>query len=246
VTELHAIVPEGIDDPERPSGGNTYDRRVLNGLAAFGWSVHEHVVLNAAGLAYTLRRLPDGAVVLLDGLIASPAPEALVPEADRLRQVVLVHMPLDDPRERDALAAATAVVTTSEWSRRRLEELYAPAPDRLHVAEPGVDPAGIAPGGRAGGALLCVAAVMRGKGHDVLLDGLSTVTDLSWRCACVGSLDRQPAFADRVQRRALSGGLRDRVGFAGPRTGVALDHAYASADLLLLTSHAETYGMVVT
>jgi glycosyltransferase involved in cell wall biosynthesis len=246
VTELHAIVPEGIDDPERPSGGNTYDRRVLNGLAAFGWSVHEHVVLNAAGLAYTLRRLPDGAVVLLDGLIASPAPEALVPEADRLRQVVLVHMPLDDPRERDALAAATAVVTTSEWSRRRLEELYAPAPDRLHVAEPGVDPAAIAPGGSAGGALLCVAAVTRGKGHDVLLDGLATVTDLSWRCACVGSLDRQPAFADRVQRRALSGGLRDRVGFAGPRTGVALDHAYASADLLLLTSHAETYGMVVT
>ncbi len=72
------------------------------------------------------------------------------------------------------------------------------------------------------------------------------VTDLAWRCACVGSLDRAPAFADHVQRRALAGGLRDRVHFAGPRTGAALDSAYAAADLLVLASHGETYGMVVT
>ena len=43
VTDVHVIVPEGIDDPARPSGGNTYDRRVCSGLAALGWTVHEHV-----------------------------------------------------------------------------------------------------------------------------------------------------------------------------------------------------------
>jgi len=36
------------------------------------------------------------------------------------------------------------------------------------------------------------------------------------------------------------------VCFPGPRTGPELDRAYAAADLLVLTSHAETYGMVVT
>ena len=71
-----------------------------------------------------MRRIPDGAVVLLDGLIASAAPAALVPEARRLRQVVLMHMPLGDRREREVLEAAAAIVTTSEWSRRRLGELY--------------------------------------------------------------------------------------------------------------------------
>jgi glycosyltransferase involved in cell wall biosynthesis len=114
------------------------------------------------------------------------------------------------------------------------------------VAEPGVDAADLARGSADGGALLCVAAVTRGKGHDVLLGSLATVTDLAWRCACVGSLDRAPAFADHVQRRALAAGLRDRVHFAGPRTGAALDSAYAAADLLVLASHGETYGMVVT
>jgi glycosyltransferase involved in cell wall biosynthesis len=266
VTEVHVIVPEGIDDPARPSGGNTYDRRVCRGLAALGWALHEHAVPGAwprageaghAALARAVRRISDGAVVLLDGLIASTAPETLVPQARRLRQVVLVHMPLghrppDDEagavraREREVLAAAAAVVTTSEWARRRLGELYALPADRVHVTEPGVDAARLAPGSAAGDVLLCVAALTPDKGHDVLLDGLATATDLSWRCACVGSLVRDPAFADGVRRRARNSGLSDRVRFPGPRTGAELDRAYAAADLLVLASHAETYGMVVT
>ncbi|HZC15032.1 MAG TPA: glycosyltransferase, partial [Thermoleophilaceae bacterium] len=166
-----------------------------------------------AALERAVRRIPDGAVVLLDGLIASAAPEALVPQTRRLRQVVLVHMPLGHrppdveagavrAREREVLGAAAAVVTTSAWSRRRLGELYALPADRVHVAEPGVDSVGLAPGTAAGDALLCVGAVTPAKGHDVLLDALMTVADLSWRCACVGSLDRAPAFADRVPRLA--------------------------------------------
>ncbi|MEA2382493.1 MAG: hypothetical protein QOH72_2464 [Solirubrobacteraceae bacterium] len=266
MTQVHVVVPEGIDDPARPSGGNAYDRRVCRGLAALGWAVHQHPIAGAwprpgaedhAALARAIRRIPDGAVVLLDGLIASAAPEALVPQARRLRQVVLVHMPLGHrppedaaeavrARERDVLAAAAAVVTTSAWTRRRLGALYALAADRVHVAEPGADAAGLAPGTAAGDALLCVAAVTPDKGHDVLLDALATATDLSWRCACVGSLDRDAAFADGVRRRARDGGLGDRVRFPGPRTGPELDRAYAAADLLVLASHAETYGMVVT
>ena len=141
---------------------------------------------------------------------------------------------------------ATAVITTSEWSRRRLGELYGLPANRVHVAEPGVDAAGLAPGTAAGDALLCVGSVTPDKGHDVLLGALKTATDLSWRGACVGSLDRAPAFADRVRRRAWEGRLLDRVGFLGARTGPELDRAYAAADLLVLASHAETYGMVVT
>jgi glycosyltransferase involved in cell wall biosynthesis len=246
VKEVHVVLPEGVDDPARPSGGNTYDRRVCRGLAALGWTVREHAVADAAALARTVWRIPDGAVVLLDGLIASPAPEPLVPEARRLRQVVLVHMPIGDARERAVLEAATAIVTTSEWARRRLQDMYALPADRVHVAEPGGDTARLAHGSPAGDALLCVAAVTPGKGHDVLIDGLATAADLSWRCECVGSLARDPAFADSVRRRARLSGLDGRVRFAGARTGPDLDRAYAAADLLVLASHAETYGMVVT
>src|SRR5437588_416756 len=131
------------------------------------------------------RLIADRAVVLVDGLVAS---EALLAHARRLRLIVLVHMPVGDAREGEVLSAATAVVTTSAWSRRRLLESHALPAGRVHVAEPGVDAGDLAPGSAAGDQLLCVGAVTPLKGHDVLLDALATLTDLSWRCVCVGSL----------------------------------------------------------
>jgi glycosyltransferase involved in cell wall biosynthesis len=263
VTAVHVVVPDGIDDPARPSGGNAYDRQICRSLAEIGWPVHVHAVPGAwprpdaaayAALASVVQGIPDGSLALLDGLVASTAPEVLVPQANRMRLVALVHMPLgqgtaDDEtrtRERDVLSAAASVVTTSAWSRRTLLELYSLPDDRVHVAEPGVDAAPLSPGTTTGGALLCVAAVIPGKGHDVLLDALATMMDLSWDCQCVGSIERDPAFAEKLRRRVLDVELGDRVRFVGPRIGADLDRSYASADLLVLPSHAEAYGMVVT
>ncbi|MFZ0342444.1 MAG: hypothetical protein WAL31_08935, partial [Gaiellaceae bacterium] len=90
---VHFVVPSGIADPARPSGGNAYDRRMRDGLTADGWTVHVHEVSgSSADLAASLARIPDGSVVLLDGLVALAAPEVVVPESRRLRPVALVHM----------------------------------------------------------------------------------------------------------------------------------------------------------
>jgi glycosyltransferase involved in cell wall biosynthesis len=184
--------------------------------------------------------------VLVDGLVGSRAPEVLLPESRRVRLVALVHMPLGDEREQAVLAAVASVVTTSAWSRRALLEHYALPADRVHVAEPGVDPAELAPGTAAAGSLLSVAAVIPGKGHDVLLDALATLNGHAWDCLCVGSLERDPAFVERLRRRAADGGLQDRVRFAGPQAGADLAASYRDADVLVLPSRGETYGMVVT
>jgi glycosyltransferase involved in cell wall biosynthesis len=231
VTAVHAVLPDGIDDPARPSGGNVYDRRLCRELVALGWRVQEHQVAGgwphpgAASLAAldgVVAQIPDGSVVLLDGLVASTAPLVLLPHARRLRLVVLVHMPLGHrpdageadtvrERERNVLSAAAVIVTTSAWTRGRLVELYGLPADRIHVAPPGVDATARAAGTAAAGALLCVAAVSFDKGHDVLVDALATITDLSWHCACVGSLQRDPEFADGVRARARDAGLSARV-----------------------------------
>ena len=89
---VHVVVPDGIDDPARPSGGNAYDRRVCDGLAAAGWTVHVHAVPGVVAAARrggatprsprVVARIPDGAVVLVDGLVASTAPEVLVPRGE--------------------------------------------------------------------------------------------------------------------------------------------------------------------
>jgi len=244
VTDVHFIVPEGIDDPARPSGGNAYDRRVCRGLAATGWTVQVHEVTGAT-LSAALAGIPGRALVLVDGLVASPAPEVLVPESRRLRLVVLVHMPLGDEREGAVLAAATSVVTTSAWARRLLLQLHTLPGDRVQVAEPGAEAAELARGTPAAGALLSVAAVIPGKGHDVLVDALAQLTDLRWHCLCVGSLERDPAFVARLRRRVAAGVMDDRVRFPGPQAGAELAGSYGAADVLVLPSRAESYGMVV-
>ena len=266
MTAVYVVVPDSIDDPARPSGGNSYDRRICRGLAAIGWSVDERPVPGSwprpdaaarATLTGVMAGIPDYAVVLIDGLIASAVPEVLVPEAGRLRLVALVHAPLGDgppgdevaqarTQERTVLSAAVAVITTSRWTRRWLLHRYALEPAHVHVAEPGVEAADLALGTAAGGELLCVAAVTPAKGHDVLLEALAAVADLPWRCVCVGTLALDPGFVSRLARQARKCEMGDRVRFTGPHTGADLDADYAAADALVLATRAETYGMVVT
>ncbi len=256
------VVPEGIDDPLRPSGGNTYDRRLREELASVGWRVRTREVSGdwpwadvapREALADALAAVPDGAVVVVDGLVASACPEVLLPATRRLRTVVLVHLPVgvsadevDREREAAVVRSAAAVMTTSGWTRRWLLDVYRLDPARVHVARPGVDLARPAVGSADGANLLCVGAVTLAKGHDALVDALAGLADRQWRCTCVGPLDRSPGFVERLRRAIRTAGLEDRVLLPGPRAGADLAAAYAAADVLVLASRTESYGMVVT
>jgi hypothetical protein len=261
MSAVHVIVPEGIDDPTRPSGGNLYDRKVCDGLAALDWSVHEHPAPGAwpvadhaarAGLAVLLDGIPAGEVVLVDGLIGCGVPEVLVPQAARLRIAILLHMPLGDGSvqaaqlERSVLSSVSAVVTTSHWARQRVLDRYELPRDLLHVAQPGAELADIASGSPSGEALLCVGAVSPAKGHDLLVSALAMLQDLPWHCTWVGATDLDVRFVEDLRSRSAASGIADRLSFRGPVKRVDLDIAYDSADLLVSASRAETYGMAVT
>jgi glycosyltransferase involved in cell wall biosynthesis len=269
---VHVIAPEGFDDPDRPSGGNIYDRRVCAGLADSGWDVRTTAVAGswpdcdgdaAADLARILAAIPDREAVLIDGLIASTAAGQLLPHARRLGLTVLLHMPLAtavdehvDGRygaaalrsERAVLGAAAGVVVTSDWTRRQVLARFRLAPDRVHIARPGVDRAAARSAGveNAGNRLLCVGAVSPHKGQDLLVDALAGLSELDWRCTFVGPLDRDPRFVERLLDRIARLEFGDRVRFTGVLTGAALNRAFAGAGLLVVPSRSETYGMVVT
>jgi glycosyltransferase involved in cell wall biosynthesis len=260
---VHVVVPDAFDDPLRPSGGNVYDRRLCEELARLGWSVRVWPVPGPwpdAGdrarraLAGVLAAVPDGDPVVIDGLVGSGLPDAVLPHVDRLRVVVLVHMPLgavasvDEAvrtRER-AVLERCAVVVTSRWAQRWLHDHYELPMDAVTVAEPGADAAAPAARSPSGRRLLCVGAVTPVKGHDVLVEALAALRDLDWACTWVGSTAIDPVFADRVVEAARSHGIGSRVDVAGPLAGARLAAAYADADLLVLPSRFETYGMVVT
>ncbi|NMO54720.1 glycosyltransferase family 4 protein [Actinoplanes sp. TBRC 11911] len=252
---LYAVLPGNVDDPAAPSGGNLYDRKVLDLLAADRdvqeilvdgtWPSPDTAARDA--LAAALHDLPDHADVLVDGLVGCGVPEILEPHAHRVRLIVLVHLPLSDEtglsaahamflreRERRTLLAADTVIATSRAAAHRLADLH----DGVHgvaVVEPGVDPAPLASPQPGGERLLCVASVTPRKGQDLLVRVLEDdLADLDWSCTFVGALAHPVPYH------------HPKIHFVGPRTGVALAQAYGQADLFVLPSRAETYGMVVT
>jgi glycosyltransferase involved in cell wall biosynthesis len=243
---VYFVLPGGVDDPARPSGGNRYDRAVCDRLRdvceiAIPGTWPRPSRSSSDALAAALENIPEMSDVLIDGLVACGVPAVI--EAARHRVAIIVHLPLGDeseaaadlvPLERRALHAAAAVVVTSAQAASRVISLHDLPPEKVHVAPPGVDPAPLAEPSPGGGRLLCVAAISRRKGQDVLLEALAQLDDLDWRCtfAGAGSLEE---IADAGRIRVL-----------GPLAGEALDAAYADADVLVLPSRAETYGMVVT
>jgi glycosyltransferase involved in cell wall biosynthesis len=262
---VHVIVPEGFDDPGQPTGGNIYDRHVCAGLAGAGWDVLVTTVAVAwpvpgpaagADLARIVAAIPDGATVLIDGLIASPAAAELLPHAGRIRMTVLLHMPLATGldthqdsgarrSERVVLRAASGVVTTSEWTRQEVLTRYAIPTRQVHVARPGVDQVA-APARPVGGHLICVGVLSRHKGQDLLVEALAQLGDLDWHCVLAGPLDRDPDFVEQLQARITRLGYDHRVRLTGVLTGAVLSDAYTTADLLVAPSRSESYGMTVT
>jgi glycosyltransferase involved in cell wall biosynthesis len=126
---------------------------------------------------------------------------------------------------------------------RRLSDFGVPA-DRIRVAAPGVEP-GVRATGSAGGPvrLLCVASLTPRKGHAALLDALADCCDLDWRLACGGPAS-DAETARQVSEKIARLGLEGRVHLAGPQFGAALERLYAEADLFVLASRYEGYGMV--
>jgi glycosyltransferase involved in cell wall biosynthesis len=94
--------------------------------------------------------------------------------------------------------------------------------------------------------LLCVAALIPRKGHDVLIEALARLRDKPWRLTCVGSVDRDQPTAARVRAMLAQYDLVDRVTFTGDLHQPELDREYDAADVFVLPTFHEGYGMVVS
>jgi glycosyltransferase involved in cell wall biosynthesis len=217
-----------------------------------------------------LAAIEDDATVLIDGLALGAMAVEAEREATRLRLVALVHHPLAaetglDPAaadaleasERRALAATRHVVVTSQATAAALTSYGVPR-DCVTVIEPGTDraplarsyqPFALSPSSSAlrpqPVALLCVASLVPRKGHDVLFRALAAMSAHDWRLTCVGSLDHDPSMVERLRAQLRADGLTDRVQLVGEMDAAALAAQYDGADVFVLPTFYEGYGMAV-
>jgi glycosyltransferase involved in cell wall biosynthesis len=251
-------------DLDTPTGGYGYDRRLIAGLGDLGWTV-EPLSLGAGfpnpdaqqlqEAEQKLEALPDGTLVIVDGLAFGVMNGWAERDARRLTVIALVHHPLametgldeeSQQRLRDAetiaLQHTSGVVTTSETTARLVTQSYQVPSSRLIVAVPGVQPAALATGTRGAPHILSVGSLTRRKGHDILISALEKIADLEWTCRIVGSADLDCETADALRRQLSSSVVRDRVELAGAVDDIKAE--FARADIFALATRYEGYGMV--
>jgi glycosyltransferase involved in cell wall biosynthesis len=262
---LHLLLPGEITDL---TGGTLYDRRIAEGLRAAGRAVTIHGLdrsfprPTAAALANAselLNGLPRGALTVIDGLAFGAMPELAAAHAERLRLVALVHHPLAletglesrlaaalRASETAALRHARRVLVTSAFTARLLGDFGVSAAD-VRVVEPGTDPAPLRvrePGDRGPPRLVCIGSVTPRKGHLALVEALGGLgPEIRWSLDIAGSLERDQPTAGRLRERIGELGLADRVRLHGELPPADIDRLYARADLFVLASLFEGYGM---
>lgn len=254
-------VPGNLDTP---TGGYAYDKRIIIELERLGW----HIALVDLGEGFPwpsettrskaraqLLGVPAGWPVIVDGLALGALPEVASELAGPL--LALVHHPLtlewglsatqaDTLRhsERRALAHARRVVVTSTATAQIVASDYDVPMERIAVARPGNDPVPRAQGSHGSAPhLLSVGAVVPRKGFDVLITALAGLADLEWKLTIAGDLTRDPATAERLQADIARLGLSERVATPGAVSSEQLATLYNGADLFVLASRFEGYGM---
>lgn len=261
---LYFVVPGDINIR---TGGYRYDKRIIEGLAEQGWTVHliqlygDYPFPSAAqraAAAEVFKALPDHAQVIVDGLAFSTLPEQLSVHQSRLQLYALIHHPLAletglstkqavmlKSQEINALQNASHVITTSPSTSLSLID-YEVAAERVTTICPGSDAAPLATGSTTDSInLLCVATLTARKGHSVLFDALKQLENLQWHLHCVGSIDRDSQTYETLLNQRNANGLQPRISFAGEADDSALDNHYRQADLFVLASYHEGYGMVL-
>ncbi len=264
MVEVAFAIPGDINTP---TGGYAYDREVLARLPEHGIRAR-HLQLPGGypdptqqELAETTRLfagLSPETVLVIDGLAFGAMPAEAI-AGIRQTIIALVHHPLgyepglseDRARkltelERNALTFAKAVFVTSPFTKRLLVDEFAVPERKITIAQPGTEPAEQAHGTGQPLQLLSVGAVTPRKAFPTLVTALAPLAGLDWRLTIVGPLDRDAAAVAELKAAISRLGLGDRITLTGALDGQQIAAAYAAADVFVLPSLFEGFGMVLT
>jgi len=158
--------------------------------------------------------------------------------------------------ETDVIACSDAILANCVAEADQLVELYGAPRDRIELVPPGVDHAFFSPGDRRGArqalhlgdepVVLFVGRIQPLKGLDVAIDALADLRRDDARLVVVGgpSGTEGDLEAARAHARIAELGLTERVRFVEPQPHHLLSTYYRAADICVVPSRSESFGLV--
>lgn len=142
---------------------------------------------------------------------------------------------------RRAISRATAVTAPSHFVLEDLRTRFGLVegdivPNGVHLDDPAGRPAGMSPGR----VVFAVGRLERMKGFDLLLDAVAELDDPTVQVVIAGDGAESDSLRDQAGRLGLS----DRVQMPGRLSGEEVDAAMRSADVVVVPSRREAFGIV--
>ena len=257
-----------MGDPDRLTGGYRYNRRVADRAAlhdarvGFVAAAERRFPLQLAGgprlLSRALASRPDA--LLVDSLVTAALAPPLAIRHPSVPSIGMLHQPpggVDQvaPRssriqailDRRFYRLASRLIVPSESLAAEVRAAGAPA-ERVRVVPPGTElpePAvGVDFGPTARPAFLCVANWVPNKGLHLLLEAFGHLPGTAGSLHLVGDVEVDQAYARKLRARLGLADLLGRVVVHGRSSPEEVAAYYRSADVFVLPSLGETYGMV--
>jgi D-inositol-3-phosphate glycosyltransferase len=161
--------------------------------------------------------------------------------------------------EAQVIGCSDAILANCAAEAAQLERLYGADPARIEIVPPGVVHAFFSPGDRAGARaalshlgpfggplLLFVGRIQPLKGLDVAVRALAELDDPTAVLVVVGGASGRDGRAEveRIEKLAAALGVSERVRFAAPQPHHMLSTFYRAADVVLVPSRSESFGLV--
>ena len=193
--------------------------------------------------------------MIIDGLAFGVLDEIAEEEKDRLCLIAVCHHPLafetglDEQQqkgllesERRALSCTKAIIVTSEHTRTILVTQFGVTDEKITTAVPGTDPVSFAACDGDPIRLLTIASLIPRKGHDILIHALAQLNQLDWKACFIGSSEFEKNWASSLKQQVDNLNLTQRITFVESVENIR--HEYQQADVFVLPSLYEGYGMV--
>lgn len=222
----------------------------------------------ADGVGADLRRRGDVSVLhanyWLSGVAAHRLKHELeLPMVSTFHTLAAVKTATGDPEpctraeaERQVIGCSDAICASNHVEADHLTELYGAERDHIEIVPPGVDHAFFSPGDRGGAraalglgdepVLLFVGRIQPLKGLDVAIGALACLRSTDATLVVVGgpSGPDGPAEFERILTLVGDLGVANRVRFVEPQPHHLLSTYYRAADLVLVPSRSESFGLV--